>query len=197
MSGGQTERVTQLLADWRAGRQEALNELTPLIYAELRRVAANYLRKEVPGHILTPTALVNEAYLKMIGREMPEWRNRSHFLAVAAQMMRQILVDYARQNRAAKRDFGRQVTLDEQAAMTTDGQVDLIGLNDALERLASWDARKARAIELRYFAGLDLEETAEVMGLTVATVRRDVALGQTFLRQELNTGIRAGNTGKE
>lgn len=186
MTGGHTARVTQLLLDWRGGRREALEELTPLVYQELRRVAANYLRKEAAGHVLQPTALVNEAYIKMMGVKTPEWQNRAHFLAVAAQMMRQILVDHARHQRAAKRDFGQQVTLDERAAFTDDSRVDMIALNDALDRLAARDPRKARVIELRYFGGLDLGETAEAMGLTVATVRRDVALGQTWLRRELN-----------
>src|SRR5205807_7146394 len=124
--------------------------------------------------------LINEAYIKVMGVKTPDWQNRAHFLAVAAQMMRQILVDYARHQRAAKRDFGQQVTLDERAAFTGDRRVDLIALNDALDRLAARDPRKARVIELRYFGGLDLGETAEAMGLTVATVRRDIALGQTW-----------------
>jgi RNA polymerase sigma factor (TIGR02999 family) len=185
---GSTQHVTQLLQDWRAGSAAALDELTPLIYQELRRIAALYLRKEARGHALQPTALVNEAYLRILKEKTPDWQNRAHFLAVAAQLMRQILVDGARRRRAAKRDFGQQVTLYDHVAEAKDSPVDLIALNDALDRLAARDPRKARAIELRYFGGLDLQETAEAMGLTVATVRRDVALAQTWLRQELDSG---------
>jgi len=179
--------VTRLLQEWKGGRREALNELAPMVDRELRRVAAAYLRRERKGHSLQPTALVNEAYLRLIGSDPLDWQNRAHFMAAAARAMRQILVDFARKKRAAKRDFGQRVTLDAQLAGTENTQLEVILLSDALDRLAAVDARKAQVIELRYFGGLSLEETAEALHLTVATVRRDVALAQALLREEMRS----------
>jgi len=178
--------VTRLLLDWRNGREAALSELTPIIYDELHRLAGAYMRRQRPDHPLQPTALVNEAYLRLLGHEAPALQNRVHFMATAAQIMRQVLVDFARKKQAAKRDFGHRVTLDDAIPGRRDSQENLIALNDSLERLAKIDPRRAKAIELRYFGGLSLEETAEAIGSTVATVRRDVALGQAWLRGELS-----------
>jgi RNA polymerase sigma factor (TIGR02999 family) len=180
--------VTRLLVEWRQGRREALDELTPIVYRELHRLAGGYMRRQGAGHPLQPTALVNEAYVRLLGAETPDWQNRAHFMAAAARIMRQILVDFARRKSAAKRDFGRQVTLDDHVAGTEGARVEVILLNDALEKLAQADERKARVIELRYFGGLSLEETAEAMGLTVPTVRRDAALAQAWLREAMDAG---------
>ena len=177
--------ITRLLLEWRNGRNEALAELTPVIYHELHRLADSCMRRQPPGHPLQPTELINEAYLRLLGNQPQQWQNRAHFVATAAQIMRQVLVDFARKKHTAKRDFGRQVTLDEKISGNDSHTEDVIALHDSLNRLAAVDARRARAIELRYFGGLSLEETAEAMALTVATVRRDVALGQAWLRGEL------------
>lgn len=178
-------QITQLLLEWRNGRKAALHELTPIVYAELHRLAGGYMRSQRPDHPLQPTALVNEAYLRLLGQENRDWQNRVHFLATAAQAMRQVLVDFARKSKAAKRDFGYQVTLDDAVGGQGHSLESVIALNDSLDRLAVIDPRRARAIELRYFGGLSLEETAEAIGTTVATARRDLALGQAWLRGDL------------
>lgn len=182
-------QITQLLLDWRNGREAALAELTPIVYHELHRLAGAYMRGQRPDHPLQPTALVNEAYVRLLGHASPEWQNRVHFLASAAQIMRRILVDFARKKKAAKRDFGRQVTFEDAIAGARSSPEDVIALNDSLDRLAEMDARRAKAIELRYFGGLSLEEAAEALGTTVATVRRDVALGQAWLRGDLTRKV--------
>ena len=180
------ERVTRLLIDWSKGDKTALSELTPLVYAELRRLAATYLRQERPDHTLQPTALVHEAYIRLVSQSLPDWKNRSHFFGVAAQLMRQILVDYARQRGSAKRDGGLKIPLSPMLAATNDRGAGLIALDDALNDLERVDPRKARIVELRFFAGLTVDETANVIDVSVATVHREVKLAETWLYRRLN-----------
>ena len=176
------EEITQLLAAWRGGDRGALDRLVPRVYDELRRVADRYLRRERSDHTLQPTALVHEAYLRLSGAERPAWRDRLHFYAVAAQVMRRILVDHARAHRADKRGGGsRRVPLDEKIA---DGDVrtaELVALDDALSALARIDPRKARIIELHHFAGLSVAETAEVLDRSISTVVLEARLARAWL----------------
>ena len=184
--------VTALLLAWRNGDKGAADRLMPAIYDELHRQAERAMRRENPDHTLQPTALVNEAYLKLVGQSRVEWKNRAHFFGVAAQVMRRVLVDHARGRLADKRGGGAaHVTLDDFHAGAGDegaGAVDLLDLNDALDKLASLDADQARVVELRYFTGLSIEETAEAMGTSPATVKRDWAVARAWLKREL--GIR-------
>jgi RNA polymerase sigma factor (TIGR02999 family) len=175
--------VTALLQAWNAGDEEAGRRLVPLVYGELRRRAAGYLRGERPGHTLQPTALVHEAYLRLVGRREP-WHNRSQFFGIASNLMRQILVDHARRRRAAKRD-GIRVALDEAAQPAPEREVDLVRLDDALAELSTLDPRQGRVVELRYFGGLTLEEAAEVLGVSVATVKRDWTMARAWLFDRL------------
>ncbi|MDQ3010958.1 MAG: sigma-70 family RNA polymerase sigma factor [Acidobacteriota bacterium] len=178
--------VTQLLIDWRKGDQAAFDQLVPLIYQELHKIAGGYLRNERPGHTIQPTALIHEAYLRMVAQQMPEWQNRKHFFGVAAQLMRQILVENARSHSAAKRGAGEQnLPLDEALVYSTERLGDLVALDDALNSLAALDARKSRMVELRFFGGLSLEETAEVMGVSIPTVVREMRLAQAWLHREM------------
>lgn len=179
-------QITQLLVDWRSGDNAALNKLTPLVYTELRRLAESYLRNERPGHTLQPTALVHEAYLRLVDQSLPGWNCRSHFFGVAGQLMRQILVDSARRHRSTKRGGGRKVPLYESIAISTDRNADLIELDDGLRELERIDPRKARIVELRFFAGLSVEETAQAMDVSVATVHREVKMAETWLYHRLN-----------
>ncbi|HEV7667528.1 MAG TPA: sigma-70 family RNA polymerase sigma factor [Thermoanaerobaculia bacterium] len=180
------DEITQLLHAWRGGDRDALDRLVPRIYGELRRVADRYLRRERADHTLQPTALVHEAYLRLSGGERPEWRDRVHFFAVAAQMMRRILVDHARAHRADKRGGGaRRVSLDEGIAEAVERTADLVALDDALVALAKIDPRKARIIELHYFAGLTVAETAEVLDRSISTVVLDARLARAWLVAEL------------
>jgi RNA polymerase sigma factor (TIGR02999 family) len=174
--------VTQLLLAWQAGDRDALDRMLPLVYDELHRLAAGYLRRERPDHTLQPTALVHEAYLRLVKQRQVDWRNRAQFLGVAAGMMRRILVNHARDRSAAKRAGGRkQVSL----SLVEDGRappdVDLIALEDALARLAALDERKGRVVELRFFGGLNVEETAEVLGISPNTVVRDWSTARAWL----------------
>jgi RNA polymerase sigma factor (TIGR02999 family) len=181
--------VTQLLLAWGQGDQAALQQLIPLVYAELRRLAKRHLRQERAGHILQTTALVHEAYLRLIDWQQVEWQNRAHFLGVAAQLMRRILVDDARRRRALKRGAeGIQVSLTEAAEVAEERSVDLLALEEALQSLAELDARKSRIVELRFFGGLSVEETAEVMKISPRTVRREWSLAQAWLHRELRPG---------
>lgn len=178
--------VTQLLVSWGQGDRAALDALTPLVHDELRRVAARCMAGERPGHILQATALVNEAYLRMVDWKDIQWQNRAHFFAVAAQTMRRVLVDAARARDRAKRGRGQvHVTLSEASDVPAMQPVDLIALDDALRALAQLHARQAQVIELRFFGGLSLEETAHVLGVSVGTVRRDWSLAQAWLYREL------------
>ena len=181
--------ITQLLVDWSNGRQEALAELLPVVHAELRRVARRSLRRERPDHTLSGTALVNEVYLQLVDQRAVRWQNRAHFFGIAANLMRQILVQHARRHQTAKRGGGQYVlALEEGAAVSTERSVDLVALDDALRDLAERDVRKSRIVELRFFAGLSTEETAEVIGVSPRTVKREWRLAKAWLYHELTQG---------
>ena len=181
-----SHEITRLLADWSNGDRQALEKLTPLVYEELRRLAGRYLRQERPGHTLQSTALVHEAYLKLVGQHSVRWQNRAHFFGIAAQLIRRILVDYARARQADKRGAGAQrLTLDESLAIPGGRDLDLVALDDALEGLAKIDPRQSRLVELRFFAGLSVEETAEVMQISTATVKRDWTAAKAWLFREI------------
>jgi RNA polymerase sigma factor (TIGR02999 family) len=182
-----TNNVTQLLVSWSNGDQAALDALTPLVQQELRRLAARCLAGERPGHILQATALVNEAYLRLIDWKEVRWQNRAHFFGVAAQIMRRVLVDVARTRDREKRGGGQvHVSLSEAAAVPIVRAVDLIALDDALKALEVLSARQSRVIELRFFGGLSLDEAAHVLDVSVGTVRRDWKLAQAWLFRELS-----------
>jgi len=177
--------VTTLLARYREGRRDALEQLVPLVYAELRRVAARALRGERQGHTLQPTALVHEAYVKLLGQQTP-WQNRAHFLGCAAHVMRNLLVDHARARRADKRGgAGVNVTLGDELAIEAARDLDVLALHEALEQLGTLDARQARVVELRYFGGLSVEEAAEVLEVSPATVYAEWAVARAWLRRRL------------
>ncbi|HMS42084.1 MAG TPA: sigma-70 family RNA polymerase sigma factor [Pyrinomonadaceae bacterium] len=182
-----SEQITQLLKDWSGGNQAALDALMPLVYDELRRQASRYLKKERQGHTLQTTALIHEAYLKLVGLNQMEWQNRTHFFAVASTAMRRILVDYARERKREKRGgIAENLPLDEALQIASgEKSVDLIALDDALNRLAKLDARQARVVELRYFCGLSIDETADVLSVSNATVRLDWNLAKAWLNQEI------------
>jgi len=182
-----TQEVTQLLLAWSHGDQAALEQLTPLVYAELHRLAKRYLGGERRGHTLQTTALVNEAYLRLIDWKNVEWQNRAHFFGVSAQLMRRILVDFARSRHYAKRGGeAEQVSLAEASMVAQGRSTALVALDDALQALAALDPRQSQVVELRFFGGLSLEETAEVLKVSPATVRRDWSLAQAWLHRELN-----------
>ncbi len=185
-----SQPISELLAKWRAGDEESLQHVLPLVYKELRRLAHNYLRKERPDHTLQSAALVHEAYLCLMKQEPMEFENRAHFLAVCAQLMRQILVQYARRRNAVKRDGGYKLTLDESIVPATSRNVDLIALDDALNGLAKLDQQQSRIVELRFFAGLSIEETSKVLGVSPATVKRDWNAAKLWLFNE----VRKANT---
>jgi RNA polymerase sigma factor (TIGR02999 family) len=179
-------QVTQLLVDWKNGDQQAIGRLTPIIYDELRRLAAHYLRDEHAAETLQPTALVHEAYIRLVGQNMPDWEGRSHFLGVAAHLMRQVLVDHARRHRSAKRGDGAPaLPLDEGMSFAASKSNEVIALDDALSALAAVDPRKAKVIELRYFGGFSVEETAQALDISVATVGREQRLAEAWLHREL------------
>ena len=174
--------VTGLLLQWQHGDRDALNRLTPLVYDELRRMAHHYVRRERHGHTLHTTALVNEAYLRLINQQKMDWQSRAHFFAVVAEVMRHTLIDYARRRHYAKRGgAAQQVSLEEAEAMTEVRAAELIALDEALEKLRKLDPRKSRVVELRYFGGLSLEETADALGLSIMTVRRDWRAAKAWL----------------
>jgi RNA polymerase sigma factor (TIGR02999 family) len=178
--------VTGLLQAWGGGDATALDRLVPIVYEELRRQAQRYLRRETPGHTLQTTALVHEAYLRLVDQRQARWQNRAQFFGVAAQLMRRILVDHARQRQAAKRGGSAiQVPLDEGAVAGPESDVDLVALDDALTRLAALDPQQARVVELRYFTGLGIEEAAEALGISPATVKREWAMARAWLKREL------------
>lgn len=186
------EDVTELLLRWSddGEKKEALEKLLPVLYAELRSMADRSLRKERSGHTLQATALVNEAYLRIVNQDRIRWQNRAQFFGVAAEMMRRILVDHARRRQAAKRDGGLRITLEDglsmrQGAGSTTREVHLIALDEALHRLHELDERQARIVEMRYFAGLKVEETAEVLGLSARTVKREWRMARAWLKREL------------
>lgn len=179
--------VTQLLQSWSEGNQEALDKLVPLVHAELHRLARHYMSNERPGHTLQTTELVNEAYVRLIDWKNVRWQNRAHFFGVAAQIMRRILVDFARSRASAKKGGGTQyVSLSEAMTISPDRGEDLIALDDALQSLSELDSRKGRIVELRFFGGLSVEETAEVLKISARTVMRDWGLAQAWLYRELS-----------
>ena len=178
--------ITQLLLDWRGGRDSALENLIGLVYDDLRLLAKRYLRRERPGHTLQTAALVNETYMRLLGQQETNWQDRAHFFAVAARIMRHLLIDHARTRAYGKRDAGYRVTLDESFAVKPEQSCDLLALNEALERLAAIDPRKARIVELRYFVGLSVEETADALSISDITVKREWLKAKAWLFRELS-----------
>ena len=177
--------LTGLLLEWNEGNDAALEKLTPLVYSELRRIAQACMAGERPGHTLQASALVNEAFLKLIDSRRVQWKNRAHFFAMSAKLMRRILVDFARRKRYQKRDGGLQVTLDENVSPTTDRTRDLVELDDALTALAALNPRISQVVELRYFGGLTEDETAEALHVSPDTVLRDWKFAKVWLHREL------------
>jgi RNA polymerase sigma factor (TIGR02999 family) len=185
MTSPTSSTVTRLLADLHAGRTGAFDELLPLVYDELRSLAVAQLRRERPDHTLQATALVHEAYLRLVGQTESTYGGRAHFMSVAALAMRRILTDYARRRQAAKREAGRQVTLDDEAAASEDRDEEIVAVDEALERLAALSVRQARVVELRYFVGFTIEETAAALEISVATAKRDWVAAKSWLQREL------------
>ena len=182
-----SHEITELLVAWGEGDRSALEQMTPLVHAELRRLAHNYMSRERPGHTLQTTALVNEEYLRLIDWKNVRWQNRAHFFGVSAQLMRRILVDYARDRRYLKRGGGAlQVSLSEAAAFSVERTSDLVALDEALTALAVVDRRKEQVVELRFFGGLSVKEAAEVLNVSVETVMRDWRLAKVWLLRELD-----------
>ena len=181
------DEVTQLLLDWSEGNETALAKLMPIVYRELRRLAHQYLNREREGHSLQTTDLVHEAYLRLVDQRRARWQNRSHFFGVAAQLMRRILVDHARRHKRVKRGGGAPVALLEEAAVvSSQSDVDLLALDEALSRLAAIDPRKARIVELRFFGGLEVSETAVFLEVSEITVMRDWKIAKAWLHRELS-----------
>jgi RNA polymerase sigma-70 factor, ECF subfamily len=178
-----THNVTALLAQWANGDEQALSQLTPIVYKELRKLAAAYLRKEQQGHTLQPTALVHEAYLRLVDQRKPDFKNRSHFFGVAARLMRQILVDHARRRHAAKR-----VPPDSIVSFGKERNEDLVALDRGLNALEKLDPRKCKAVELRYFVGLSMDEIAQALDVSEVTVRRDLRMAEAWLQHEIEGG---------
>lgn len=187
MRTASSHEVTALLIDWSSGNKAALDRLMPLVDRELHRLARHYMQQERPGHTLQTTALVNEAYLKLIDQRQVHWKNRAHFFALCAQLMRRILVDHARKRKYAKRGGDAQrISLDEAMAVSPARSADLISLDDALEKLAAIDARKGKVVEMRFFGGLTVEETAEALSVSPLTVKRDWKMAKAWLYNSLN-----------
>jgi len=186
MSGHAPENITDLLLKWSGGDATALEQLMPLVYNELRRLAVRYLRRERDNHSLQPTALVNEAYLRLVDQQKVEWQSRAQFYGLAARVMRNILVDHARSRQAAKRG-GEQfrVSFEGDQQVSVNPEIKFLAVHEALERLTTFDAQKAQIVELRFFGGLSIEETAEVLGIGHATVERDWKLARAWLRLQL------------
>ena len=179
--------VTQLLIAWSDGDQAARDQLMAVVYEELHRVARRYMRRESPGHTLQTSALVNEAFLRLVDQRHVQWQNRAHFFGIAAEMMRRILVDYARSRKYAKRGGGaRALSLDEGLIVSDERNAEVIAVHEALEEMAKFDARKAKVVEFRFFGGLSIDETAEVLGVSTATVRSDWTTAKAWLRREMS-----------
>ena len=187
LSSAPSKPISELLVRWRDGDQGALQALLPLVYDELKRLARNYLRNERPGHTLQSTALVHEAYLRLVKSPL-RLQNRTHFFAVAARLMREILVDHARSRRAAKRDYRCKITLDRAVALPQKRDVDLLALDDALDELSRLDPRQGRIVELRFFGGLSIGETSEILGISPATVKREWTTARAWLHREMSGG---------
>jgi RNA polymerase sigma factor (TIGR02999 family) len=178
--------VTQLLVAWGNGDQVARDQLMSVVYHELHRLAHHYMKRESPGHTLQTSALVNEAFMRLIDQKDVRWQNRAHFFGIAAQMMRRILVDYARTRNYAKRGGGaRQISLDEGLTVSLERSAEVVQVHEALEQLAKFDPRKSQIVELRFFGGLSIEETARVLGVSQGTVMRDWTLAKAWLRKEI------------
>ena len=191
MSAQSPGEITELLGEVRDGKTDAQSRLASLVYDELHRIAACYMRRERPDHSLQATVLVNDAYLNLVNQEERNWQNRSHFFALAAQMMRRILIDHARNRKAAKRGGGLpEIQLDEALVIAEDKMEEVIAVDLALTHLAEWDPRLARIVEMRFFAGLTAEETAEALGISPRTVKRDWKVAKAWLHGELS-GIAA------
>jgi RNA polymerase sigma-70 factor (ECF subfamily) len=183
--------VTQLLADVQNGQPDAGPRLIPLVYEELRRLARRQMRRERPDHTLQATALVHEAYFRLVNQPERTWQNRTHFVRIAAQVMRRMLIDYARARRTVKREGGLQrVPLEEPMLVAEEQSDELLALNEALERLAQFDPRQSRVVELRFFGGLTVEETAEALGMSPKTVKRDWSVARAWLHREVKNGCR-------
>src|ERR1700676_4335301 len=182
-----THDVTRLLTEWAKGNRQALDDLTPVVYRELRQLAASCLRKEREGHTLQPTALVHEAYLRLVDQKNPNWQSRSHFFGVAARLMRQILVDHARKRQAGKR-AGHKVSLEEAVSFQQERSRDLVALDSGLNALEKLDPRKCKAVELRYFGGLSIDEIARALDVTPVTVRRDLRMAEAWLHHQMESG---------
>ena len=178
--------TTELFLRWRTGSESALNEFLPLVYEELRRVARRHLQRERAGHTLQTTGLIHEAYLRLIEQNPKNVQNRAHFVAITSNLMRQILVDYAREKLAKKRDGGCRITLSEDVAVAESREIDVLAVDDALNRLSRLDPQQARVVELRYFGGLSIRETSDVLGISEATVKRDWATARAWLHREIN-----------
>jgi RNA polymerase sigma-70 factor, ECF subfamily len=176
--------ITQTLLNWESNPEAAWGQLTPAVYSELRRIATSLMRKERPGHTLQPTALINEAYVRMVRQEEVSWKDRAHFFGVAARVMRQILVDHARSRASQKRGAGAKHTRPGDLAITTEDLDLVLDLDEALNRMADWDRRKLEVIELHYFGGMKAEEIGEALNLTLPTVRRDLLLGRAWLQEQ-------------
>jgi len=178
--------LTRLLADWRNGDKTALDQMTPILYEELRRLARYFLASERSNHTLQATALVHEAYLRLIDQRSVDWRNRAHFLGVAANMMRRILINHAEARNAAKRNGGAEaLALEDALGVFTDPRIDMLELNRSRERLTSLDPQQGRVVELRYFGGLSIDETAEVLGISAATVKREWSTAKVWLLHQM------------
>ncbi|HWC76098.1 MAG TPA: sigma-70 family RNA polymerase sigma factor [Blastocatellia bacterium] len=186
MASGSAHNVTQLLIAWNGGDQTALEQLVPLVHAELHRLARKYMGRERAGHVLQPSALVNEAYIRLIDWKNVEWKNRAHFFGVSAQLMRRILVDFARQRPRLEGRTAPHVSIDEALTVGTGPGEDLVAIDDALTSLAQTDERKSRIVELRFFGGLSVKETAEVMQLSEITVIREWNKAKAWLYRELS-----------
>jgi RNA polymerase sigma factor (TIGR02999 family) len=185
-----SDEITQLLRQWSQGDPAAMNQLMPLVLRDLRKLAGGYLKGERPNHTLQPTALINEAYLRLVAQELPEWQSRNHFFGVAAQLMRQILVDHARSRTAAKRgQHAPRLSLEDAAEFSHDQARELVDLDDALRSLARLDARKSLVVELRYFGGLTVEEIATTIGVSTATVTREMRVAQAWLLREMEMDV--------
>src|SRR5215813_4215404 len=182
-----SDNVTQLLLDWSKGDEGALEKLTPLIYQDLHRLARSYMVREAPGHTLQTTALINEAYIRLIDAKHVEWRDRAHFFALSAKLMRRILVDFGRARRSQKRGGKRPMHLEESAAVTLERSADLLVLDEALQKLATIDPRQSQIVELRFFGGLTVEETAHVLDIAPSTVYKDFDLAKLWLLREFKS----------
>jgi RNA polymerase sigma factor (TIGR02999 family) len=187
MSVRSTSEITQLLNDWSGGDELALEQLMPLVYSELHRMARQYMQSQPSGHTLQPTALIHEMYVKLAGQEEQKWTNRAHFFGVAAQAMRHILVDHARGRASRKRSGGQRIDLDEAMIVSDERNAGLVELDEALTRLSELDERKGRVVEMKYFGGLNNEEMAEVLKVTTKTVIRDWQFARTWLLRELSS----------